>query len=257
MRAIKLFLMFGIFIGFMVGGLLAAGAVTGNQVPTVQAVLESNILLDSSGAAPNGQRNILLIGVDQLDSQTPRLEGLWLMMNVTSSNRITMLPLFPAPPGKEVMETTQLIDIFRLDSNGNPDPGFLTLIQQSDFWWSNYFILDHAGLAQLIDYNQGVNLGGGAVGGSQAVASLASASLDGLSALNSQSVLIQAICNQQSGKLISADLRQVFSMLSGHFKTDLKLKTLVSEWQKPFTNSGQVMCEFPTLASGQHPSASQ
>jgi hypothetical protein len=257
MRAIKLFLMFGIFSGFMLGGILAAGSLTGTESPTVQTILGPNIRLDSTGAAPNGQRNILLIGVDQLDSQSPRLEGLWLMMNVTSSNRITLLPLYPAPPGKEVLETSQLTTHFRLDSNGNPDPDFLTVIQQSDFWWSNYFVLDQAGLAQLIDYNQGINLGGGPVGGSQAVASLASASTDGLAALNSQSVLIQAICNQQSGKLLTADLRQVFSLLSGHFKTDLKLTTLVSEWQKPLTNSGQVMCEFPTLASGQPSSASQ
>ena len=257
MRAIKLILMFGVFISFMVGGILAAGAVTGSEGPAAQTILEPNIRLDSSGAAPNGQRNILLIGVDQLDSPSPRLEGLWLLMNVTSSNRITLLPLYPAPAGKGVVDTTQLLTYFRLNSNGYPDPEFLAVIQQSDFWWSNYFVLDQAGLAQLIDYNQGVNLGGGPVGGSQAVASLASASSDGLAALNSQSVLIQAICNQQSGNLISADLRQVYALLSGHFNTDLKLKTLISEWQKPFSNGGQVMCEFPTLASGQQPPSSQ
>jgi hypothetical protein len=257
MRAIKLFLMFAIFVGFMLGGIFAAGALTETENSTAQTVLKPNIRLDSSGAAPNGQRNILLIGVDQLDSQAPRLEGLWLLMNVSSSNRITLLPLYPAPPGKEVLDTNQLISHFRLDLNGNPDPDFLTVIQQADFWWSNYFVLDQAGLAQLIDYNQGINLGGGPVGGSQAVASLASASTDGLAALNAQSLLIQAICNQQSSKMLSADLRQVFSLLSGHYQTDLRLKTLISEWQRPLINSGQVMCEFPTLASGQPSSASQ
>ena len=241
----------------MVGGILAASAVTGTGGTTNPAVLVPGIKLDSSGVAPNGQRNILLIGVDQLDTATPHLEGLWLLMNVAASNRITLLPLFPATPGKEVMDPAQLIGRFHLDSNGNPDTDFLSIIQEADFWWSNYFVLDQTGLAQLIDYNEGVNLGGGQVGGDQAVASLASTSGDGLTALNSQAVLIQAVCNQQSGKLISADLRQVFTLLSGHYQTDLKLKTLISEWQKPLTSSGQITCEFPTLISGQPSTVSQ
>jgi len=257
MRVIKLLFMFGIFIAFMIGGILAAGVVANPGGSTIQAVLEPNVNLDSTGTAPNGQRNILVIGVDRLDNPTPRLEGLWLMMNVAASNRITLLPLYPAPPGKEVMNTTQLITRFKLDAAGNPEADFLTVIQQSDFWWSNYAVLDQVGLAQLIDYNQGINLGDGPVGGGQAVASLPSASMDGLAALNGQSVLIQAICNQQSGKLITADVKQIFSQLSGHFKTDIKINTLIAEWQRPLTNSGHVTCEFPTLASGQPQAASQ
>ncbi len=257
MRVIKLLLMFGIFIGFMVGGILAASAVTGSGSADGQAGLHPNIKLDSTGAAPNGQRNILLIGIDRMDSDRPNLEGLWLLMNVSSSNRVSLMPLFPALPGKDVLDTAQLVSSFKLDPNGKPDVGFLAIIQQAEFWWSNYFVIDQAGLAQLIDYNQGINLGSGQVGGGQAVASLASASVDGLAALNSQASLIQAVCNQQSGKLISADLRQVLTQLSGHYQTDLKLKTLVSEWQQPLTGSGHVSCEFPTLASNQAPSASQ
>ena len=130
MRAIKIFLMFGIFIGFMVGGILAASAVTGTGGTTNPAVLVPGIKLDSSGAAPNGQRNILLIGVDQLDNATPHLEGLWLLMNVAASNQITLLPLYPATPGKEVMDPAQLISRFHLDSNGYPDTDFLSIIQE-------------------------------------------------------------------------------------------------------------------------------
>lgn len=257
MRTIKILLMFGVFTGFMVGGILAASAVTGPGGSTSLAGLEPGMKLDSTGTAPNGQRNILLIGVDQLGIETPHLEGLWLLMNVAASNKVTLLPLYPATPGKEVLDSAQLASRFRLDSNGNPNADFLSIIQEADFWWSNYFVLDQTGLAQLIDYNQGVNLGGGPVGGGQAVASLASANGDGLAALNSQAVLIQAVCNQQSAKLISADLRQVFTLLSGHYQTDLKLKTLISEWQKPLTSSGQITCEFPTLISGQPATVSQ
>jgi len=257
MRVIKLTLMFGIFIGFMVAGILASSAVTGPGSSTGQPALKPSIKLDSSGAAPNGQRNILLIGVDQLDNEAPHLEGLWLLMNVSSSNRVSLLPLYPTPPGSEVLNPAELVSLFQLDANGTPDINFLTTIQQADFWWSNYFILDQTGLAQLIDYNQGVNLGEGPVGGGQAVSSLASASADGVAALNDQAVLIQAVCNQQSNKLISADLPQIFTLLTGHYRTDLKLRTLISEWQRPLMNSGQVTCEFPTLVRGQSPASTQ
>lgn len=257
MRVIKIFLMFAIFMGFMVGGILAASSLTGTGGPASQPVFGASVKLDSSGAAPNGQRNILLIGVDRLDSAAPNLEGLWLLLNVSTSNRISLLPLYPTAPGNEVLNPGDLTSQFRLDANGNPDPDFLALIQHADFWWSHYFVLDQAGLAQLIDYHQGVDLGGGQIGGTQAVSSLASADVDGISALNSQAVLIQAVCNQQSGKLITADLRQIFTLLSGHYKTDMKLKTMISDWQQPLTASGHVSCEFPTLIRSQGPSTSQ
>ena len=257
MRVIKIFLMFGIFIGFMVGGILAASSLAGTGDSASQSGFVPAVKLDSSGAAPNGQRNILLIGVDRLDFAESHLEGLWLLMNVSTSNRVSLLPLYPTTPGNEVLDASELSSGFGLDANGNPDAEFLALIQSADFWWSNYFVLDQAGLAQLIDYHQGVDLGGGQIGGAQAVSSLASANADNLSALNSQAVLIQAVCNQQSGKLITADLRQILTILSGHYKTDMKLKTLVSDWQQPLIASGHVTCEFPTLVRGQGSSTSQ
>ena len=35
----------------------------------------------------------------------------------------------------------------------------LNEVQAADFWWSNYLVLDQAGLAQLIDLAGGIDLG--------------------------------------------------------------------------------------------------
>ena len=61
------------------------------------------------------------------------------MLNVSSSNRISLLPLYPTAPGNEVLDAVELTSRFRLDPNGNPDVDFLAIIQRADFWWSNYF----------------------------------------------------------------------------------------------------------------------
>jgi len=93
-------------------------------------------------ALPSGQRNILVIGVDDLQADEPALESLWLILYYPPAPGINLAPLFPARLQNDPETGLALDEAFALDENGTPVPAFFESIQRRDLWWNNYMLID-------------------------------------------------------------------------------------------------------------------
>lgn len=243
-----------VFLACLGGGFLLAINLgdpgQARSLPEIQSPIQPG----QNGVAANGQRNLLLVGIDTFDATSPRLKSVWLVLQIATNNpqRFTLLPIYPVPEAQALVAQDKLQASFGLDESGAVLPAFFETVQAGDFWWSNYVVLDQAGLARVIDLGGGIDLGEGAINGDQTLSSLTAPQIEMEAALHTQARVLQAICAQDAEKLLKLDARHVFQLLGRHLRTDLDIERFIQEWQMPLILAGRPSCEFPTLQASQY-----
>lgn len=248
----RLFLVI-VFVGCVGGGFLLAINLGDHGQAHGLPVVANPIQAGKNGIAPNGQRNLLLVGVDTFESAKPQLKSVWIVLQIAtqSPQRFTLVPLYPTSATQTLIPQDQLQTSFGLDSTGAVLPEFFEVIRGADFWWSNYLVLDQAGLAELVDLGGGIDLGKGNLPGKKVIQLLTASDLPAESELNAQASVFLAVCSQSAEKLLSVDARRTFQKLGGHLRTDLEIERFIHEWQMPLVLAGRPSCEFPTLQASQ------
>ena len=100
----------------------------------------------------NGQRIILLIGVNSIEAPKPQLESLWLVSYLPSDSTLHLLPIFPSRNGGFSDFEEKLyrsFDITGLSGNSLSE-NFKNILKENNFWWSGYIIYDHTVLDGII-----------------------------------------------------------------------------------------------------------
>jgi hypothetical protein len=195
-------------------------------------------------AARNGQRNFLIVMVDQLDARSPRLEGVWLLLYIPSTPPLTLLPLYPASLGGGPDQDRQMESSFRLTGDRLPDESFLDHLSSHDLWWSNIIVIDQIALAGAIELFGGVDLGSGRVNGIRAIASLPKAAQDPKGAVQAQAGMIKSLCQRPAQLPSAKDLLAAYQLFSDHLSLDFKVEAILEDWH---LFKGIPACEFPTL----------
>jgi hypothetical protein len=243
MGVFVVFLITGIWGGRLIGASeLVKTAFT--QVPDTQD--ENSVTNDPSDI---GQRNLLMIGVDRLNTTNPRLEGIWLVLYFQDEQDFTFLPLFPQPNAKNNSETSELIASFSLDEAGRPSQAFLDLLNHQ-VWWSNYLIIDQVSLSTLIDLLGGLQNGSLHRSEADVLSNQPYSWQDTNNAYIYQTRLISQLCEQArvtslSRTTIATTLKKVNANLS----TDLNLIDMMDAWFNKTGDSQSLKCEFPLLSS--------
>jgi hypothetical protein len=254
MKEKKSLLLFPILLFLAACSLLGYLAVTSAGLP-VQAAGALPVAAADNGpfptvqkAASNGQRNVLLVGVDRLDAAQPRLEGIWLVAYLPPTPRLTILPLYPASLSGGAPEDTRLESLFRLLPGGAPDPAFLSALQEKDLWWNNYAVVESSLLGQLADLAGGVSLGEGEMDGQALLASLPHAWDNPKKALRAQAKAMQALCGEAGAVIPHLDANQVYPMVASRIASDLNAGQILKSWQDLQKSGDSLSCEFPTLS---------
>jgi hypothetical protein len=189
----------------------------------------------------NGQRNLLVIGVDRLDNAQPRLESVWLALYFPGRSPVAFLPLYPGPGGEEALPAA-----FELTPAGDPGERFLEQLRREQLWWSGIVLLDEAGLAAALDFLGGLPVGERPLGGALALASLARPWEDPAGALQGQTALLQASCAAAAGRDFDPrEIRQFLRDTSGHLRADFELSQAAEEWLDLAGEAPGLTCEFP------------
>ena len=249
MRTFKLLFFASIVLAFLGAGFYSAVGLGKTTHAAPSRSVEKADNPPAGWVAPNGQRNLLLIGVDSLESSAPHLESLWLVLNLVSRSpdHFTLIPLLPASPGMELIPPDNLTGSFRLDGKGAPQPDFFEVLHQADFWWSYYAIVDRQGT--------GVGDRPGRRNGyrqrqtkrrSGCIQSAAGAD-DTQSSLFKQSELVRAFCSPQTKPILNFDAGKIFRKLGQHIVSDLPVERFKEDWLMPVAKVGYPTCEFPTL----------
>jgi len=237
----------GIFVFF-----LATGVWGGRLIGSSGSFLTPPPLLPDSPKAIQApttvpvtdQRNLLVIGVDNLRTPEPELESAWLVMYFPGKPDFTLLPIYPMPAKQGIQTSPALLSSFSLDPGGRPNPAFLQKLADW-IWWNNYLVIDQTGMIALINMLGGISENNQILDGAQVMARVRSSSQDSDAAYVSQASLLEDICDQTrippSKKAIASTLRKIETNLT----TDLDLINSLNTWFDPTKKPLAVRCEFP------------
>ena len=196
-----------------------------------------------------GQRNILVIGVDDLNAPRPRLESVWLVLYINDLPQVTLLPVYPAPAGEGAETGRTLEDLFQLSAGKAPDPVFLDALQASGLWWSGYILVDEVAVVEVVDLVSKMSANNWSrTSGVRAVAKVPPAWEDRSASLAGQAGLVQAICRDAQGIASRKDISHLLDLIPRHASTDLNLTRTVSELRSLLSHPDGFSCEFPTLS---------
>lgn len=207
------------------------------------------------------QRNILLIGVNHLESPKPELESVWLILYLPDMPKLTLMPLYPTVGfGHErgqIIADSSLASLFQVGADSIPDPALFRYLSQSKIHWDNYIVFDEIALIDLIDFLGGLETKidpqlaeSGRTSGIQALARLQPTAGNPQKALLSQTELFQQICRTVSS--VNAPVQRIpalFKTISNHLVTDLESEQVINDMESMLFSDGQIYCEFPFLTS--------
>ena len=227
------------------GGAAVAGWIPFEAIPWPE---RSETPGQASVAPANGQRNLLVIGVDRLDRDTPRLESLWLVLYFPGRSPVTLMPLYPRADGSEPVRAATLAESFSLTRFGDPSPEFLERLRHEQVWWSGYVLLDETALAALVDLLGGVDLDGKHRDGFLALSSIPRPWDDRAGALQGQVGLLRSAC-RQAGALFSSgpEIAELVDKLGRHLRTSVDIAAEVQDWLQAAGSNPALECEFPLM----------
>jgi len=275
--AFTFFLVTGLWIGNQVGNTVKySHSLAGEKDLGARAdenanpLTNSNALISPRDALPlpdseinrfkAPQRNILVVAVDEIGAERPRLEGVWLILYLPDLPHVTLMPVYPEviTDGHTliVKADEELAGEFDLTPDKVPSPAFFESVAAKNIWWNNYLLLEKSTLEKLVDSMGGMENTNhnshealAEYSGSQAVDMLTSTQVDPQAGLLSQAQFAQRMCRKNSQPLFSAgNLRFTYSLLKEHIITDLRPEQIVADLEGMLQRRGGISCEFPSLA---------
>jgi hypothetical protein len=197
----------------------------------------------------NGQRNLLVAWVDRLDSASPRLEGLWLVMFVPDSPSLTWLPLYPGGLIENIDGNQNWFTDFQLMQDEKLDPQFIADLRSKDVWWNNYLVIDDPGLVTIVNRNLNASEDPAITpqpdAGERIIANMPLAWEDPAEALKAQFDLLDRFCLSPSGSYHAASAMDLIGPLDHHLITNLQADEILSIWNNLRLTGGR-LCKFPT-----------
>jgi hypothetical protein len=228
---------------------------------------ESRVIGPPSGVAAS-QRNILVIGVDDLNARQPRLESIWLVIYLIDHPQAIFLPIYPPPteggrtgeadplfPSLDPPDQARLAgELFKAAPDGSPDLDSLEAHQAKNLWWSGYILVDEMGMAEVVEAARKLSADDlESTSGIRAVAEIPPAWTDPQGSLAGQVVLARTICRYLKGAPSDLDISPLLDIIPRHARTDLNLTRTISELKNMLSSPGGLSCEFPTVRVGPVP----
>jgi hypothetical protein len=160
------------------------------------------------------QTTILILGVDDLRSDTPDLRAVWLAAHRPPGPSIY---LFGLPTDAQTPAGAVLEDSFSWDPQHGPSPEFLSAVASlSPITLDITAVLDETAFASLIDFLGGVDLKGGRVGGREVVAVMEFLAGDASANLEAQRQLLGAMALRMVDVGPGAELQPLADLVPDH-----------------------------------------
>jgi hypothetical protein len=190
------------------------------------------------------QRNMLIILVDSLSTNNPRLEGIWLVGKLSTTPHLVFFPIFPVSMKGEV---EQWSGVFGLDAAGQPTVAFLDNLKIKNIHWDNYLLVDYPSLADLVELTGRIDWNGQQLSGPDVVAKIQLTRLEPQAALQAQAFVAQELCRNTASLMQSADPALLWDLLTHRMHSDLELSNVQAARNDFALTVGGPTCEFPTF----------
>jgi hypothetical protein len=280
MKSLTNTLRFIVFIGALMTGIIGGatvGRVTGVAGAFTQPVIQRHetalaksaawrispaksgrpAVQNSNGLQPNpppeginnGQRNLLVAWVDHLDSASPRLEGLWLVLFVPDSPSLTWLPLYPSGLIESIDGDQNWFTDFHLTQDDKLDPQFVSDLRSKDVWWNNFLVIDDPGMVVIVNRNLDASEDPAITpqpdAGERIIANMPLAWEDPAAALKAQFELLDRFCLSPATSYHATSAIDLIGPLDHHLITNLKADEILLIWNNLRLTGGR-LCKFPT-----------
>lgn len=192
----------------------------------------------------NGQRNILFVGVDDLNKESPELVGIWLLMYFPGKSNLTFAPVNPKIWSQSQTSTSQTAEFNAVIKNGSIDKKFFSQLRQEDIWWHGYVLLDSTAVKEVVLFSNQVN-------DLETISTFNSVNdpyLSGgpnLTGLDYQTDLLKYICQKTNNFTKDTDISKILALIPIHIRTNLNLISIIQDWKSLITQENNLVCEFP------------
>jgi len=238
------FVIFGIFIffGLQVGQVFVGG-------PVIKEVFTNPRIPDPTATPEVEQRNILIIGVDRLNTQgsqyNPRLESLWMAYFSQWNPLITFVPIYPLTSQEKPTRNGSPQDTFSLNLDGTLGSEFVKQLEQDQVLWNSYVILDEISMIEIINMVGCPGKGDCQPTGALILGDIPRPWEDNLTAAQGQTDLVKKLCIQASKLTANSRLGRILSLIPRHLRTDLDPTQLLEDWQEMSSTGNNFQCELP------------
>jgi hypothetical protein len=213
--------------------------------PLPQVTPEMGVANATIAVEPLIQNNILLIGVDNLEASSPRLEGVWLVLYLAQKPQFTLMPIYPVPAedGKIRSQDAALAKTFRSDQ-----AAFFSQLEDRGIWWAGYYIFDRHALASIADRIVDLAQDEGKISG-RSIARVPSAWTDPQGARREQARIVDALCSTAAHLSVDdiGELDDLFLLFSQHISSDIPREQAAAELVGMLAGDNPITCEFPSL----------
>jgi hypothetical protein len=238
MRLLRLISMFALFFGFII-----VMALVFSQSDKSQAK-ESNAILRAQPAKE--QESVLLIVVDRLEQQAPRLRSVWLAVSIPPRLNLTLAPVYPASFNS--LADSLIDSAFGLTNANVPSTAFFDQLARLDVKAKQYLVVDEVALAEMTRLVEGVTIDGQFYGAQNILSGEYFQVNDRQQALALQTGLIKDLCQKIPLMTIHPDFPQALKTWQSHTSTSLDFDRIEEFWKSPEDPSHRITCEFPSLA---------
>ncbi len=131
-------------IGFQVANSLDKSPIAGQE----------NAAVTNDGTQVQ-QHNLIVVHVDRLDSQEPRLLSVWFVSLFFVDGSPPVLTIAPIYPARSEERSRSIENAFSLESNGDPSSGFWKVIRSMRFKWEAFLLVDDFAVQKVMEWTNG------------------------------------------------------------------------------------------------------
>lgn len=208
---------------------------------------EKDIIPQTETGVGNGQRNLLVIKVNQLDSPDPALESIWLLITHPEIPNLTLVPVYPTAKIDSTSGEPTWIKLFSITANQIPNEEFLNALHEQ-FLWQNYLIIDAKGASavQKILQQYSEKFHSGEIHSDQNILPASNSDI-GIS-LEKQIKEWNTVCHEITSITDLSKIDELLLQISPYIHTNINWDDIVQQWALASHEDFHLGCEFPTLA---------
>jgi len=239
--AFVIFISLGLWIGS------SLGQTSADPISVIQRETDPRLPIP---ALPDGERILLVVGVDRLNSTEPRLESLWLLTYYLEGKPVQWMPILPSGTDPMSLLEVDLLKSFSLVSTEEQitlNPAFLEQLKQENYWFSGYLILDNQATAAIINLVGGLQTDRGTLSGEQTMRNLPTILDQPRDAHSLQALRLAQGCQTLALQSIQPNWQLLLNLIPGHIFTDLYPEQLIAEILTFTSSTSPWHCEFPTI----------
>jgi len=193
----------------------------------------------------NGQKNILVIGVDEFSNTNPNLFGIWMLIYFPENpSKLTFVPIIPDLNDQSHQTDINLMGSFKLTPDGFPTDSFFDRLHENQIWWHGYVLLDSIAIQEIFSFFYQID--------QPQLSNTTNILFDQHTLWTSQSQsmdnqndLLDILCELATSSPAYTDIRHLSTLIPNHIRTNLNVHQTIQDWQRLFALKADISCEFP------------